>query len=90
MRRKTGGKMLAIPHNGNLSNGRMFEETTFTGGPMTKAYAEARQKWEPLMELTQIKGQSESHPSLSPDRRIRQLGPLGPRQPERRAPRSRA
>lgn len=63
---KTGGKMLAIPHNGNLSNGRMFEETTFTGGPMTKAYAEARQKWEPLFELTQTKGQSESHPVLSP------------------------
>ena len=64
---KTGGKIIAIPHNGNLSNGRMYEETTFTGGPMTKAYAEARQRWEPLMELTQIKGQSESHPSLSPN-----------------------
>ncbi|TFU03552.1 DUF3604 domain-containing protein [Polymorphobacter arshaanensis] len=64
---KTGGKVIAIPHNGNLSNGRMYEETTFTGGPMTKAYAEARQKWEPLMEVTQIKGQSESHPSLSPN-----------------------
>jgi hypothetical protein len=63
---KTGGRALAIPHNGNLSNGRMFEETTFAGGPMTKAYAEGRQKWEPLMEVTQIKGQSESHPSLSP------------------------
>lgn len=63
---KTGGKALAIPHNGNLSNGRMFEETTFTGGAMTRVYADARQKWEPLMELTQIKGQSESHPSLSP------------------------
>ncbi len=63
---KTGGRALAIPHTGNLSNGRMFEETTFTGGPMTKAYADARQKWEPLIEVTQIKGQSESHPSLSP------------------------
>ena len=63
---KTGGRALAIPHNGNLSNGRMFEETNFTGGAMTKAYAEARQKWEPLIEVTQIKGQSESHPSLSP------------------------
>jgi hypothetical protein len=63
---KTGGRALAIPHNGNLSNGRMFEEKTFTGGSMTRAYAEARQKWEPLMEVTQIKGQSESHPSLSP------------------------
>ncbi len=64
---KTGGRLLAIPHNGNLSNGRMFEETTFTGGPMTKGYAEARQKWEPLYEVTQIKGQSESQPSLSPE-----------------------
>ena len=64
---KTGGKVLAIPHNGNLSNGRMFEETTFTGGPMSKAYAQARQDWEPLFEVTQIKGQSESHPSLSPN-----------------------
>jgi len=63
---KTGRKLLAIPHNGNLSNGRMYEETTFTGGPMTLAYAEGRQKWERLMEVTQIKGQSESHPSLSP------------------------
>jgi len=64
---KTGGRLLAIPHNGNLSNGRMFEETTFTGGPMTRAYAEARAKWEPLFEVSQIKGQSESHPSLSPN-----------------------
>ena len=64
---KTGGQLLAIPHNGNLSNGRMFEETTFTGAPLTKSYAEARQKWEPLYEVTQIKGQSESHPSLSPN-----------------------
>jgi hypothetical protein len=62
---KTGGRLLAIPHNGNLSNGRMFEETTFNGGPMTRAYAEARAKWEPLFEVSQIKGQSESHPSLS-------------------------
>lgn len=64
---KTGGQLLAIPHNGNLSNGRMFEETTFTGGPLTRGYAEARQKWEPLFEVTQIKGQSESQPSLSPE-----------------------
>ena len=63
---KTGGKLLAIPHNGNLSNGRMFEEQTFTGGPLTREYAEARAKWEPLFETTQIKGQSEAHPDLSP------------------------
>ena len=63
---KTGGKLLAIPHNGNLSNGRMFEETTFTGGPLTREYAEKRARWERLFELVQFKGQSESHPSLSP------------------------
>jgi hypothetical protein len=63
---KTGGKVLAIPHNGNLSNGRMYEETRFDGSPMTAEYAQGRQKWERLMEVTQIKGQSESHPSLSP------------------------
>lgn len=64
---KTGGRVLAIPHNGNLSNGRMFEETRFDGSPLTRQYAETRQKWERLAELTQIKGQSESHPSLSPN-----------------------
>ena len=63
---KTGGRMLAIPHNGNLSNGRMFEETRFDGTPMTPEYAAGRQKWERLYEVTQMKGQSESHPSLSP------------------------
>jgi hypothetical protein len=63
---KTGGRALAIPHNGNLSNGRMFEESRFDGSPMTTAYAQGRQKWERLMEVTQIKGQSESHPRLSP------------------------
>lgn len=63
---KTGGSLLAIPHNGNLSNGRMFELKTFTGGPLTKEWAEARIRWEPLVEVIQTKGQSESHPSLSP------------------------
>jgi len=62
---KTGGKLLAIPHNGNLSNGRMFALTKFDGSPMTKERADARQRWEPLFEAIQMKGQSESHPSLS-------------------------
>ena len=62
---KTGGKLLAIPHNGNLSNGRMFALTKFDGSPMTKEWAAERQKWEPLFEAIQMKGQSESHPSLS-------------------------
>ncbi len=64
---KTGGSAIAIPHNGNLSNGLMFGETTFSGGPMTRAYAEARSRWEPLHEMTQIKGDEETHPLLSPD-----------------------
>jgi hypothetical protein len=62
---KTGGKLLAIPHNGNLSNGMMFALTRFDGSPMTREWADARQRWEPLFEAIQMKGQSESHPSLS-------------------------
>jgi hypothetical protein len=64
---KTGGHVLAIPHNGNMSNGRMFEEKQFDGSPMTREWAEMRARYEPLFEVTQIKGQSESHPSLSPN-----------------------
>lgn len=64
---QTGGRLLAIPHNGNMSNGRMFEEQRFDGSPMTAEWAEQRQKFERLYEVTQIKGQSESHPFLSPD-----------------------
>ncbi len=64
--KQTGGRLLAIPHNGNLSNGRMFELQTFNGGPLTKEWAEQRAKWEPLFEAIQYKGQSEAHPSLSP------------------------
>jgi hypothetical protein len=65
---KTGGQVLAIPHNGNLSNGIMFPIVdTFTGRPFDRAYAEARAKWEPLYEVTQIKGDGEAHPFLSPN-----------------------
>jgi hypothetical protein len=63
----TGGQVLAIPHNGNMSNGRMFEESRFDGSPMTREWAETRAKYEPLYEVTQIKGQSEAHPTLSPN-----------------------
>ena len=63
---KTGGSLLAIPHNGNLSNGRMFELKTFTGQPLTREWAEERARWEVLFEAIQTKGQSESHPLLSP------------------------
>jgi hypothetical protein len=64
--KKTGGKLLAIPHNGNLSNGRMFALSTFLGNPLTREYAETRARWEPVYEATQIKGDGETHPSLSP------------------------
>jgi hypothetical protein len=64
--KKTGGKILAIPHNGNMSNGLMFAQTTLSGKPLTKEYALERQKWEVLYEVTQVKGTGETHPSLSP------------------------
>jgi hypothetical protein len=65
---KTGGHVLAIAHNGNLSNGRMFPLIeSFTGRPVDRAYAEQREKWERLYEATQIKGDGEAHPLLSPN-----------------------
>jgi len=64
---KTGGKILAIPHNGNISSGRMFSLQTLSGNPLTREYAETRMRWEPLYEVTQYKGDGETHPYLSPD-----------------------
>ena len=64
---KTGGKVLAIPHNANMSNGRMFALTNSKSEDMTTDYATQRSTWEPLTEITQTKGQSESHPILSPN-----------------------
>ena len=65
---KTGGQILAIAHNGNLSNGIMFPiEDSFTGKRVTKDYVETRARWEPLYETTQIKGDGETHPFLSPN-----------------------
>ena len=63
----TGGRALAIPHNGNLSNGLMFGEVDASGDRLTRAYAESRIRWEPLHEITQIKGDEETHPLLSPE-----------------------
>lgn len=65
--KSTGGKILAIPHNSNLSNGLMFEMTAPGGGAMDAAYARRRAAHEPLVEVTQIKGDSEAHPFLSPN-----------------------
>lgn len=64
---KTGGQVLAIPHNGNVSGGRMFALADFTGNPLTRKYAEERARWEPVIEVTQMKGDGESHPFLSPN-----------------------
>ena len=64
---QTGGQVLAIPHNGNLSNGLMYTAETYDNKPMDRAYAESRIDHEPLMEVTQIKGDGEAHPYLSPN-----------------------
>ncbi|MBY5770354.1 DUF3604 domain-containing protein [Rhizobium leguminosarum] len=65
---KTGGNVLAIAHNGNLSNGRMFPLIeSFTGKPVDKEYVEQRSRWERLYETTQTKGDGEAHPVLSPN-----------------------
>jgi len=66
--KKTGGQALAIAHNGNLSNGWMFPiKDTYAGGKVDKNYVQLRAKWEPLYEMTQIKGDGEAHPALSPN-----------------------
>ena len=65
--RETGGRVLAIPHNGNISNGLMFDVETRSGKPIDADYARRRSRWEPVVEVTQIKGDGETHPFLSPD-----------------------
>ena len=65
---KTGAELLALAHNGNLSNGRMFPIIeSFSGQRIDRSYAENRMRWEPLYEVTQIKGDGETHPFLSPN-----------------------
>jgi hypothetical protein len=63
----TGGRILALAHNGNLSNGMMFDTRTYEGNPLTRAWAEMRSRFEPLYEITQAKGTGEAHPGLSPN-----------------------
>jgi hypothetical protein len=65
--KKTGGSVLAIPHNGNLSNGTMFPIVEAFGKAIDRDYAEQRVKWERLYEATQTKGDGETHPYLSPN-----------------------
>jgi len=73
----TGGQVLAIPHNSNLSNGLMFELTMPGGGPITAEYARKRAAAEPVVEVTQIKGDSEAHPFLSPNDEMAGFGVKG-------------
>jgi hypothetical protein len=65
--RKTGGKVMAFAHNGNLSNGLMFDDRRMNGDPLTAEYAKRRMRWEPVYEVTQMKGDGETHPTLSPN-----------------------
>ncbi|MEM6579138.1 MAG: DUF3604 domain-containing protein, partial [Pseudomonadota bacterium] len=64
---RTGGEVLAIAHNGNLSNGRMFSFNAYDGSDLTEDIASLRTRFEPLYEATQIKGDGEAHPFLSPE-----------------------
>ncbi|MEH6757077.1 MAG: DUF3604 domain-containing protein [Parasphingorhabdus sp.] len=73
----TGGKILAIPHNSNVSNGRMFAMSKFDGSPIDTAYIKTRALREPIVEVTQIKGDSEAHPFLSPNDEFASFGVAG-------------
>ena len=64
---QTGGNFIAIPHNSNISKGAMFDTITMRNEPIGPEYAEIRRRWEPIVEVTQYKGDSETHPVLSPD-----------------------
>jgi hypothetical protein len=64
---RSGDRLLAIAHNGNLSNGLMFDDITLPARkPLDRDYAQRRSRWEPIYEVTQMKGDGEAHPMLSP------------------------
>ena len=71
---KTGGRVLAIAHNGNWGTGLMFGLEKLDGSPLDSAYARERMRWEPVYEVTQIKGDSEAHPYLSPNDEFADFG----------------
>jgi hypothetical protein len=64
---QVGANFLSIPHNSNISKGFMFDDTRLRGSAFDADYIAMRRKWEPIAEITQIKGDSETHPELSPD-----------------------
>ena len=64
---RLGGNVISIPHNSNLSRGRMFSPGDYGGAPLTPAYARTRARFEPVVEVTQFKGDSETHPLVSPN-----------------------
>jgi len=64
---ETGGNFIAIPHNSNISKGAMFDTITMRNEPIGPEYAKIRRRWEPIVEVTQYKGDSETHPVLSPN-----------------------
>ena len=66
-RRETGAEFVSIPHNPNISRGYMFDDKSLRGEPIGPEYARIRRAWEPVVEMTQLKGDSETHPDLSPD-----------------------
>ncbi len=71
---KTGGRTMAFAHNGNWGTGMMFALRRLNGKRIDKAYAEKRMRWEPVYEATQIKGDSEAHPLLSPNDEFADFG----------------
>lgn len=64
---RVGADFVSIPHNSNISNGLMFNDVDSEGRPLTASYARTRMRWEPVIEVTQVKGDSETHPDLSPE-----------------------